>query len=620
MIRLRTIISFFAAFPAFALAEEGPPSTNPADRVEVGETDVVYAYARRQRPLDAVGSSVSVITSDDIDAGQFAFAADALRLAPGVSLARNGGAGGFASIRLRGASSGQTLVVVDGVVVNDPSAPQGGFNFANLDVADIDQIDVLRGPQSIIYGADAIGGVIAIRTKREGPALAAYAEGGSRASLRGGVTLHHASRNAFVRATISGARTDGISRAASGVEKDGHRSIAGSVTAGLDIGDDAALSLFARASNSRAEIDGFPPPFFAFADTSEIENTTDYAASGRLSHGDFDDAAARDFSGALTVSFSGVNRNTTDLGVETFLADGARLSADYVAAAKLSDWLTFEAGGEIERTSARVSGVNDRARAGALYALLEATPMNGLTVSAGARRDEFSNFDGATTARAAAAYSLTEHLRLRASWGEGFRAPTLFELNFDQFGVVPNPDLRPERATGMDVGVDYEIGGARLSATWFRQRVRDQIDFDLARNGYFNIERVKSDGVELELDAPLGRSASAHFAYSYIDARDAMTGAAIPRTPTHSGSATLSVSPTDTLSLSAVAFFNGEEADFPTPNEAFMRIDLRAAWTISDALQLYARIENAADADYQDVSGYAEPGASVFAGLRVRQW
>jgi vitamin B12 transporter len=616
MVRLRTFLALILLLPAVAAAAETPEVGVAAE----SEIDVVYAYARRQRAADMVGSAVSVIDAVDIEDGQFALAVDALKFAPGVSVAQNGGPGGFASVRLRGASSGQTLVVIDGVVVNDPASPQGGFNFANLDVADIERIEVLRGPQGIIYGADAIGGVIAIRTKREAPGVSAYAEGGARGTARAGATVFGKSGGAIARATFSGSTTDGISRAAAGTEADGYRTIAGSFAGGADLGGRSKVSLFARASDSRADLDGFPPPFFSFADTDETEDATEAAISARFAHGGFDDEGPNDIAGALSASWTSVDRKNADLGAVTFTAYGERFSADYVAAATIGSALSIEAGGEVERASVDVSGVDQSANAAAVFALSEVTLFERLTVSVGARRDEFSNFEGATTARVALAYAFGERARLRFSWGEGFRAPTLFELNFDQFGVVPNPDLRPERATGFDAGIDFAIGAARLSATGFRQRVRDQIGFEFTRNGYYNIARVRSDGVEIELDAPLGQRASLHAAYSLTDARDAATDLRVLRTPKHSGSATLSIAPLDGLSLSAAAIFNGDEADFPTRNKAFARLDLRAAYDLLDDLQIYGRVENATDADYEDVSGYGEPGVSVFVGLRMRRW
>ncbi len=605
------------------LALSGAAAQESAVQTGNRQPDQVYAYGLKERAGDDVGSAVTVITSADIIAQQYPFVADAVKDSPGVALARNGALGGFASARLRGGTSGQTLVVIDGIVVNDPSAPQGGYNFANLNVADIDQIEILRGPQSLNWGADAIGGVISIRTRDDGPPVSGYAEAGSRGTVRGGASLFGGDSGAFIRATVSGVTSDGVSHAAGGAEKDGYRSIAGSLTGGAALGANADLRVLARISDSRSDIDGFPPPFFSFSDTAETEDTTDYAIAARLAH-----RSAGRYEGALSVNYNKVDRSNHDLGVETFAAAGDRLSANYWGSLQLSSSVNLEAGAEAERTSATVSGVDDSANAGAVFAMIEAAPFDNLILSAGARRDEFSNFQGATTSRVTGVWTVYKNemrgdaARFRASWGEGFRAPTLFELNFDQFGVLPNPDLRPERARGFDVGVDYQLngsrpGGGRLRATYFHQRVKDQIDFDFVGNGYFNIDRVNSDGVEVEASWAAASFLTTRVVYTYVDAHDAITGAPILRIPKHGGSASLSLTPVDPLLLSATLTFNGREADLPAPNESFVRLDLRAAYSLSDRLTLYGRVENATDKVYQDVSGYGEPGVSAFAGVRI---
>jgi vitamin B12 transporter len=612
MSRLLSIASFSLAVTAsIGAAVAAEPSAATGDQIVV--------YGNRVQDADRVGSAVTLISAEDIELAQDAFVADALRRAPGIALARNGAYGGVASARIRGGSSGQTLVVIDGAVVNDAAAPQGGFNFGNLDVADVERIEILRGPQSLIWGADAIGGVIYIKTKREGAPLSAYAEGGSRATFRGGATAHGSIGATSLRATLSGVSSDGLSRASVGAEKDAYRTIGASLSAAAPLGERADARLTARFSDSRAELDGFPAPAFTFNDTAEREDTQDYAITARLAH-----RHGKRYDGALTLTASNIKRENFDAGAPTFDARGRRMGALYQGFLQISDRLLLAAGGEAERTRAIVSGVDEDASAGALYVMAEAEPLRRITISAGIRHDTFSNFDGETTARIAGAILLAEgadsQTRLRGSWGEGFRAPTLFELNFDQFGVTPNPDLRPERARGADIGVEqsFGAGGSRLRATYFRQRVRDQIDFDFAGNGYFNIDRVKSEGLEVEADIALGDIATIGGTYSLIDARDEMTGGRILRTPKHSGSASISLSPVGALSLSATAYFNGREEDFPAPNASFARLDVRASYDVSETLQVYGRVENAADADYEDVSGYAEPGASAFAGVRVR--
>lgn len=598
-------------------AAAAPASDDGVVRIDDQKPDEIYSYGYRARAALDVGSAVTVISAADIEDRQYAFVADALKESPGIALARNGAYGGFASARIRGGSSGQTLVIIDGVIVNDPSAPQGGFNFANLDVADIEQIEVLRGPQSLVWGADAIGGVVSIRTKKSGAPASIYLEGGSRGTVRGGATVSGEQNGAYARATVSGTSTDGISRAANGVESDAFRSLAASFSGGAALGANANLSLNARFSDSHAEIDGFPPPSFVFADTAEVEDTTDYSVSARLDH-----RSGGRYQGALTLSAAGVDRSDTDLGLETFAATGDRLTANYWGAVTIAPSISLEAGAKAERAAANVSGVDDSASSSAIFALAEVKPVKSVVLSAGARRDEFSNFKGSTTSRVAGVWTISEGptgaTRLRASWGEGFRAPTLFELNFDQFGVIPNPDLQPERASGYDVGIEKEVGRLLVRTTYFRQSVRDQIDFDFAGAGYFNIDRVKSRGVEVEAEWSAGDIFQARLAYSLIDAKDQLTGLAISRTPKHSGSATIGLRPSPAFSVSSTLAFNGRESDFPTANRSFVRLDVRAAYAVSDALEIYGRVENATDSNYQDVSGFGEPGASAYAGVRVR--
>jgi len=611
MIRLRTALLCAASLASFpAHADNGEPA------------DIVVSATRLARPAAEIGSAVTIIDAEELARRQYAFVADALRDVAGVSIARNGSGGGFASARVRGATSGQTLVLIDGVVVNDPAAPQGGFNFANLDLVDIDRIEVLRGPQSILYGADAIGGVISITTAGAGGSpLSAFLEGGALGTVRGGASAAIGGDKTFLRASLSGIRTDGISRADGGTEVDGYRSIAASLRGGLALTEVWSLEATARFSDARAGIDGFPPPFFTLADTLETEDTQDYSFSGVLKHADH--RGYKGFGGALTLAYAAIDRRNNDAGIETFTAEGDRLSADYVASAPLGPRVRLVGGAQIERAAVDVSGVVEDAASGAVFALVEVEPFDRFVISAGGRRDEFSNFNGATTARVAAAWSGFEGYVFRASWGEGFRAPTLFELNFDQFGIVPNPNLQPERSTGVDAGVERAFGGGAdpwlvARATFFRNRVRDQIDFDFLGNGYFNIDRTLARGIEVEVDWRLVETLRASLAYTVTDAVDAGTGADLLRIPKHKGTAIIDWTPTGALTLSASLIVNGREADFPAPNRAFARLDLRAAYAVFNALEVYGRVENATDAGYQDVSGFGEPPVSVYGGIRVR--
>ena len=580
------------------------------------DDDIIVSAARRPRPSLEVGSTVSVLTAADIETRQYSFAADAIRDVAGVSIARNGSFGGVASARIRGASSGQTLIVIDGIVVNDPSAPQGGFNFANLDIVDIERIEILRGPQSLIYGADAIGGVVSITTKKTG-AQTGFLEGGSLGTLRGGANFSVGDKN-FSRLSVSGTRTNGISRVDGGEEADGFRSIAASLAAGTSFQPDWSgdtvwsAQINARFSDSRADIDGFPPPNFTLADTLTVDNNQEYSVAGKLNH------HASRLSGTLTASFADIDRNSVDDGVVTFSATGDRFSADYIAEFEVSERWNIVAGGEFETVSVDVSGVDESVNNGAGFGFVEFQPVTSFTLSGGVRHDTFSDSEGATTARVSGAWNPSEQITLRASWGQGFRVPTLFELNFDQFGTIPNPDLAPERANGFDAGIEWRAGSVETRATFFQTRTRDQIDFDFAGSGFFNIDETRSRGVEFETAWRPTSSLDLTLNYAFIDAIDLSTDAQLLRQPKHQGNIIGSWTPLAPLKLSASVLFNGSENDFPAPNDGFIRLDIRAAYTLNDNIELFGRVENATDSDFQDVSGFGEPGAVAIGGVRLR--
>lgn len=606
---MRALYFIVPAFlPGFALAAA------PRD-------EVVVAATRLAAPASATG--VTTIDSAALEHGQFGSVADALRFVDGVSIASAGGAGAVATARLRGSTSAQTLVVIDGAIVNDPAAPQGAYDFSDLLTDDIARIEILRGPQSLLWGADAIGGVIAVETKStKAGSLALNAEGGSYGATRGAVTVAAGEEGgAHLRATAIGVRTSGFSRAASGTEADGWRAGSLSLRAGTDFGDGLRGEVSARYGQSKTDIDGFPPPAFALADTADTERREDFLVSGRLRH------ESQRVDGVATLAFGGLNRRGFDgSGAEAYASDGKRLSASYVARARFGDAFGVSAGLDAQRTTNRSAGVDASARRAGAFLIAEVdfspsfAPGSKATLSVGGRRDAFSNFDGATTARVAGAWSFADGTTLRAGCGTGFRAPSLFELNYADFGVVPNPDLRPERARGWEVGIEKPFGGGAFvaRATAFGQAARDLIDFSFAANGYVNIARTRTRGVEASTDWRLSPALSLAFSYTFIDSKDLTTGLRLARTPRHRGSATATFAVAPRLTIAAALYANGSERDVPTDNRAFARLDLRASYKASEAVDIYGRIENATGARYQDVSGYRETGAAAYVGTRLR--
>ena len=225
---------------------------------------VIVEGARLNQTETEVGSSVTIITAEDIDALGFDFALDAVAAAPGVTVNTNGAFGGQASVRIRGAATGQTLVLIDGIPVNDPTSPSGGFNFARVDTENIERIEVLKGPQSTLWGTDAIGGVVSITTKDPDEELggSAFAEYGSFNTFRGGASVGNANDTGDFRLAIVGTSSDGISKADendNNTEDDAYEALPLSAKGGLNLGSDAQLSANVLWTDVEAEFDGFGP-------------------------------------------------------------------------------------------------------------------------------------------------------------------------------------------------------------------------------------------------------------------------------------------------------------------------------------------------------------------------
>lgn len=580
--------------------------------------EVIVTATKTPLALSETGTSVTVIDAAEIETRQYQFVADALADAAGLAIARNGAFGGQAALRIRGESSGRSLVLIDGVVVNDPSAPGGGFNFASLDVADIERIEILRGPQSVLYGSEAIGGVVAITTKRGdgAPSLRAFAEGGSFSTFRGGAGLSGGTGGVDYALSAFGVASDGVSRADGGAEPDGIDSWGASAALGASLADNLRLETTFRYSDARTDFDGFPPPDFLLADTADEDLSEEIIASGRVIATFLDGA----FENAVSVGFHRIDRLNRLGDLVTFQSEGERLSAEYTGRLDITGRLSLLAGAETERTRINSDGIDEQVDINSVFGLIAVKPFDGLTLTGGARHDDHDTFGGATTARVTGAWNAGAGFVLRGSWGEGFAAPSLFQLNYVCCGgTEPNRNLQPETSKGWDIGFDKTLGDfASLRATYFRQRTENQIDFDFLTGAYINLSDSRRRGVETELAVTPFADVDLSLAYAYIDGEQVASGAPLMRQPKHALTLAAGWRATESLSLGASLRYNGEETDGGGIIDDWTRVDFRAAYAVSNAIEVYARLENAFDADYQDVLGYGEPGRAVFGGLRLK--
>ena len=574
---------------------------------------VIVEGSRLSQTETEIGSSVTIITADDIEELGFDFALDAVAAAPGVTVNSNGAFGGVASVRIRGAATDQTLVIIDGVAANDPSSPSG-FNFASLDAENIERIEVLKGPQSTLWGSDAIGGVVSIITKRpeEGFGGSAFGEYGSYNTFRGGASVEGTNDNGDFRLAAVGISSDGISKADEdngNTEDDPYESVTVSAKGGLNFGADARLATSILWSDTESEFDSFV--FGAqgnVADGEALSESEELSANVSLSGSVFDGSLEN----LLLIGYSDIERESSGADTFPFQAEGDRTLFRYQGTLNINEGNTLAFG--VEREETGIDG--DDTSIDSLFGLYEFKPAIKLTLTGGLRVDDHETFGTETTGRVAAAFNSTDALTFRASWGQGFKAPTLDELSGGGF-AAPNPDLQPETSQAFDAGIDWRSRDGRFAAglTIYDQDIEDLIQF--AFSGYFNEANVEAQGVELTGFVQVVDWLSVDANYGFIDATDT-NGNQLQRIPEHSGDVNLRIDPEGPFSGSVLVRYNGEETDGAETVDSWTRVDVNGSYDLNDRVELFGRIENLFDEDYQQTLGYGTPDLSGYLGVRLR--
>ena len=549
----------------------------------------------------------------------FNHAVDAIATTPGVTINQNGPFGGSASVRIRGASSGQTLVLIDGVAVNDASSPGGGFNFARLDTEHIERIEILSGPQSTLWGTDAIGGVVSIITKRPGEGLngSVFGQAGSFDTFRGGVSVSHGGDAGDFRLAATELTTHGISKADKrngNTENDSFNSSTLSAKAGLNLPGGARLDSSLLWNDTRSEFDSFQSDAPGrVGDGDEVSKTTERSAHVALT--------APLFSGRLEnrllVGRAEIDRENLTDGSPSYDAMGERTLFRYQGTLEIDSRNTLAAGAERERLKANV----DRSVLTGLFALYEFRPGDRLTLTGGVRSDDHDQFGSETTGRLAVSYRPSPAVTLRGSWGQGFKAPTIFQSTYFCCGATKaNEALRPEHSDGVEVGLDWKSAAGRVEAgiTLFRQDTEDMIGFFYDVGGYDNIAEVDSEGIEVSASWTLSEYFELHADYAWIDAKEG-NGNPLLRLPKHSGDLLLDFDPSGAFSGTLLLRYNGAEPDRAGVQlDSWTRLDLNARYELSDSFEVYGRIENLLDTHYQQILGYGTPGRSFSVGARWR--
>lgn len=594
--------------------------------------EVIVTALGIEQPRDEVGQAVTVIDAETIRTRQTVEVADLLATTPGIRINRAGSLGGVTGLSVRGAETTQTLVLLDGVKVNDPSGIGDMYDFGNLLVGNVQRIEVLRGSNSVAYGSQAIGGVVNIMTGEpsEGFAGNASVDYGYADTLNAKADIGATSGIASGGLGVAYLETDGISSvspAFGATEKDGLKNLAANGRLKLSFTD--ALSLDLRGYYIHADLD-YDSFFGAPVDSPNVSKTDQYVGYAGVNLALFD--------GKLT-NRAAVTwlRNDRDYyprrGADpSFGYSGTNLRFEYDGVYQPIDQAKLVFGYEHERPDYDFYGFGSqeshRANIDSVHVLAVVKPFAGLSLTGGVRHDDHSQFGGATTFGANANYTPNDGAtNFRASYGEGFKAPSLYQL-YDSYSG--NRDLKPERSKSYDIGFDQRLGGERaiLSVTAFRRDTRNQIDYDNSTFTYANLDRTRAKGVEAMLTLKPVDALTVTAAYSYIDARDRDTGLRLPRRAANSVSVSADYVWSFGLSTGATVTMVSDSVDIIADPvtfdpvrvslDGYARLDLRASLPITANLEIYGRIDNVTDEEYATVYGYGTYGRSAFGGVRAR--
>lgn len=621
---------------ALAAAQTAAPDAVAQAAIDTGNYldahEIVVTATRSEQDRSQVGQAVTVLDQRTIDQRQLPAISDLLATTPGITVSRNGGPGQLTAVRIRGAEDGQTLVVIDGVRVNDPTSTSGAFDFGSLVTDNIERIEVLRGPASVPWGSQALGGVVNIVNARPGVIPHATLRGEYGYKDQVNLVGNASGTLGSVAASLGGGwyRDDGISAYKFGTERDGYRHFAGNGRVEVGIGQGVSLDLRGYYANSKVGYDGFPPPTFSFADTNDHSKTEQSVGYAGLN------AEFGALKNRVAFAINDINRDA--FGSNPFGARGRVQRYEYQGDADLGvARLVFGAEHENVRYFDVQANAAYRTHATSGYAQGIVTPVDAVTLTGGLRIDDYKTYGTKVTGAANIAFN-TGNTTFRAAYAGGFKAPTLYQL-YGPYGTANEgnvPALQPETADSVDLGVEQAFSHGRVGVTLFGRNTRNQIDFadcfsTPALPGcaahpfgyYINLLKTRARGVETFVEYRPVEGLSLMANYTFNDAENRVTGATLLRRPKHSGNVSADWS-NDRFSFggSVQVTSRSQDVDFvtfaPTTLGGYTLVGLRGSVRLGDRFEIFARVENLLDENYETVSGYGTLGRNAHAGVRVR--
>ena len=620
-----------------------------AEEVTTQMKEVVVTATRDEVPIEQVGSSITVVTAREIEQKQVKTAADVLRSVPGLDVVRSGGLGSTSSIYLRGANPEHTLVLLDGMVMNNPSSAKGVFDFAHLPASGIERIEILRGPQGTLYGSSAIAGVINIITKQGDGKHRAYvsAEAGSFGTARETAGLSGGFDKLQYAFSATRVDSDGISSASTKYgnhEKDPYQNT--SILSKISLTPNAysELSVGMHYNSARNAIDNGGG--LLADDPNNLSRTEDFyiRPQGTLSlfKGQWEQRLGLSYSRQKLKLDNPVDSiHPSDLSYGTY--QGEAVAADWQHTLNLhaTNSVTF---GVEQRHEGMHSSYHSE---DSFFTYDDVVPRRSVDITSlylqdqinlwqswfttvGLRLDHHQQFGDQATYRITSAYQIAgTDTKLKGSIGTGFKAPTLYQL-YSQYG---DTTLNPEKSVGWDLGIEQKFSAvkAQLEASFFHNEITDMILFSSISSApwgvYKNISRASTQGVELLATVQPVEELSFKANYTYTQTEDHSTGAELLRRPKNKASLYVNYQPVKQANISIGILYVDSRKDqlfdpitYATQNlklKEYTLINLAASYDVTKNLQLFGRVDNLFDKKYEEVAGYGTPGISAFGGAKV---
>ncbi|MGI8706221.1 MAG: TonB-dependent receptor plug domain-containing protein [Sphingomicrobium sp.] len=626
--------------PLFLLFAQAPAVASASETENAEDTPIVVTASRVPQEQSETAASATIIDRRRIDRLGDPLAFSLLRLVPSAAVETGGPAGTLTQVRIRGAEANHSLLFIDGIRANDPAAGDiPRFELLNADI--VSRIEVVRGPQSALWGSDAIGGVIAVNgLPAEAPGHRASGEAGSFGFGRASGSVAVTSSTASLAGAVGWQRATGIDSFNGRGDTDGYRNLSARVRGSWSFAPDFEIGLSAFALTGRSEFDGFDPVTFQRADT--LDSSRNRLSAGRLwiSGGNDQDGLSgtvaasllgssnRNFLGSDEINRTRGKRRTASGQLQFRFKTGA---LRHIAILALDhDREEFHARDLIFGGASNQDRSRDHQAVTAQWRSEIASVIADLAV----RRDAFSSFEDATTVRASALVALGGGFALAGSYSEGIAQPTFFDLyGFFPAAFVGNPSLKPESSRGFEASLRYRNGGLNAALTGYRQKLRDEIVdvFDPATFLSTTVNRTTPShrsGAEAEVGLQIGQTLRLTANYAYLHATEPESAVAAQlrevRRPKHSGSVAVDGS-SGRLTYGVSLAYVGARIDTDFDLFPARRVRLkpywlaggRVAYALRPGLELFARASNLFDARYQDVFGYRTEGRAVYAGLRI---